>query len=391
LPSPNLLTYWREFADIVVATLLIWGSLLWLKRSRAFFAFLGLSILSAVYLVARRLHLDLTAWIFQGFSAVVLILIVVVFQEDLRRLLERIGAWGAGRRVAMPASDTANVLVRTVARLAESRTGALLVLPGTEPLDRHLEGGIRLGGNISEPLLLSLFDPHSPGHDGAVVLEGGRVARFAVHLPLSTDVTQVGAGGTRHAAGLGLAERTDGLCVIVSEERGTVSVARDGTLRVLGTPQELGAVLAAFTAATTRGSEPVPTKWRRAARHWPYLLLSFGLSVTLWLLLILGSTVVETSRDIPVTVENLPAGYQLESVEPAAVTVELSGPRRALYFRAPGQVEVRIDALLAQLGRRTFPVTPDDVRHPPNIDVLSVFPNTIRISLRRPENGKETP
>jgi uncharacterized protein (TIGR00159 family) len=388
--SPNLLAYWRELTDIIVATLLIWGSLLWLKRSRAFFAFLGLAILSAVYLVARRLHLDLTAWIFQGFSAVVLILIVVVFQEDLRRLLERIGAWGAGHRVRGPASDTANVLVHAVARLAETRAGAILVLPGNEPLDRHLEGGIPLGGRVSEPLLLSLFDHHSPGHDGAVVLEGAEVSRFGVHLPLSTDSAQLGDKGTRHAAALGLAERTDALCVIVSEERGTVSVARDGVLTVLGSPKELGAVLAEFTAAMALGTEPATARWRSAVRHWPYLLLSFGLSVTLWFVLILGSTVVESSLDIPVTVENLPAGYQVESVEPAEVTVSLSGPRRALYFRAPGQMSVKIDALLAQLGRRTFQVSPDDVQHPPNVAVLSVFPNTVRISLRRPENGQAT-
>lgn len=372
----------RDLLDVLLVTLLLWGGLLWLRKTRALPAFLGLTILAVIYLVARQLGLDLTAWIFQGFSAVVLILIVVVFQEDLRRLLEQIGAWGLGRRPEVPTSDVADVVVRAVARLAQDRTGALLVMPGREPLDRHLEGGIRLDGALSEPLLLSLFDAHSPGHDGAVVIAGDRVVSFAVHLPLSADQAQLGPGGTRHAAGLGLAERADALCVVVSEERGTVSVARDGTLRTLGTPGELARLLRAFQAeiATSGAARPARGRWLRA---WPYPLLSLGIAATLWFLLVPGSTVVEAQREARVTIENVPQGYEIESVDPQQVTLTLSGPRRVLYFGPPDLVQVKVDALLAQLGRRTFVITPDEVEHPPHIEVLKVTPSQVKISLKK--------
>ncbi|MBE0617818.1 MAG: DNA integrity scanning protein DisA nucleotide-binding domain protein, partial [Proteobacteria bacterium] len=308
----------------------------------------------------------------------------------LRRLLEQIGAWGAGRRQPPPTSEAANVLVRTVERLAHERTGALFVLPGREPVDRHLEGGTPLEGRVSEAILLSLFDPHSPGHDGAAVLVGRRVIRFGCHLPLSTDHEQLGSRGTRHAAALGLAERTDALCVVVSEERGTVSVARDAVLRQLAEPGELGFVLRAFTEDTAE-LRPKGGLRRFLSPAWPYGVLALGLAVGLWFPLVPGSSVVEAVRGARVVVENLPVGYTLESIEPERVEVTLSGPRRAIYFAPPDQVQVRIDAFLAQLGRRTFQVTPNQVDHPPGIEVLGVSPGQVRISLTRPEDPKRSP
>ncbi len=387
----DLLTYWRDLADIVLVAGLLWGALVWLRRSRALFAFLGLAILGAVYLAARQLGLELTAWIFQGFSAVLLVLIVVVFQEEFRRVLERIGAWGVRRRRSAPSADVAGILQGVASRLAQDRIGALFVLPGEEPLERHLEGGVPLDGRVSEPLLLSLFDVHSPGHDGAVVLSGGRAVRFGVHLPLSVDHEQLGARGTRHAAALGLAERSDALAVVVSEERGAVSVARGGVLRTLESPNELGRILREFAAERDGPGAVSRGLGRRLAETWPYPLLALLLATGLWLLLVPGSTVVTGERQARVVVENLPAEYELESVDPPSVRVMLEGSRRQIYFGPSDLVVVRVDALLAQLGRRTFQVGPDEVEHPPYLEVLDVSPRQVRISLRpagpRPRAG----
>ena len=246
---------------------LLWAGIVWLQRTRARLAMLGVGIVGVVYLVASRLGLQLTAWILQGFVAVFVFVVVVVFQDDLRRLFEQIAVWGLRRRPTTSPPQVVDILTRSVARLARTRTGALVVLPGLDPLDRHIEGGIELGARISEPLLLSLFDASSPGHDGAVLVEGDRATRFAVHLPLSTDRGQLGQGGTRHAAGLGLSERADALCVVVSEERGTVSVARDGLLRVLPQPEALASELHSFIAATSPSEAPL-ARWRGLVSRW---------------------------------------------------------------------------------------------------------------------------
>src|SRR5262245_61437702 len=184
--------------------MLAYAAIDWLRRARADLALVGIGILGIIYLLARQLGLGLTAWIFQGFFAVFLILIVVLFQADLRQGFERIALWGLRRnRSALPAADSNAQLVSAVAKLAATRRGALIVLPGRDPVERHLQGGIGLDGRLSEPLLLSLFDPHSPGHDGAVLVDRDLVRRFAVHLPLSADRSQLGMLGTRHAAALG--------------------------------------------------------------------------------------------------------------------------------------------------------------------------------------------
>src|SRR5690606_23301634 len=123
------------------------------------------AIAAGLYFAARWLGLQMTVWILQGFFAVGVLVLVVVFQEDLRRALDQLAVWGLRRKPQSAPPDAVDVLTRTVRRLAATRTGALIVIPGREPLDRHVDGGVELGGRLSEPLLLSIFDPHSPGHD----------------------------------------------------------------------------------------------------------------------------------------------------------------------------------------------------------------------------------
>ena len=380
-----------DLVDIAVVAALLCALIVWLRRTPARFALGGIALLAGLYLLANWLQFQLTAWILQGFSAVAVIIAVVVFQQDLRRLFEQIAVWGLGRGAVAAPPDTMDVLVRAVARMASTRTGALIVIPGSEPLERHLEGGIELGGRLSEPLLLSLFDASSPGHDGAVVIERDRITRFAVHLPLSDDREQLGPGGTRHAAALGLAERSDALCIVVSEERGSVSVASDGRLRVLGGAQELPGVLGEHFRAMTP-AEVQRERWRGVIRRWPEALVAVGLALLLWLLRVPGAGVVQVVQEAPVGVENLPNGYALESVEPEQVEVTLSGSRRDLYLRDRNSVRVRIDAVLAELGRRTFRIAPEQVERPPGIEVVDVEPGSVRISLTRaPPPGEPGP
>jgi uncharacterized protein (TIGR00159 family) len=366
-----------DLIDIAVVAALLWLAIRLMRRTRARAALAGLALLGGIYVLAQWLGLDLTAALFRGFFAVVVLLLVIIFQEDLRRYFEQLGAMlSPSGREPPRSSDGGDVLVRTVNRLATLRTGALLVVPGREPIDRLLEGGIPLGGSVSEPLLLSLFDASSPGHDGAVVLRDGRVERFAAHLPLSNDHNQLGAGGTRHAAALGLAERCDALCIVVSEERGTLSVARDGRLRQLSRPEDLLTELYAHSVprADSNGQARREPRWLEPA-------LAVAAAAVLWMLLVPGSTLVTTTLSAPVVVENLPAELRIETIEPAEVEVSLSGRRRDLLFLSAGDVSVRVDAFLAKLGRRTFELDPDRVTRPAGADVARLEPDRVRIAV----------
>ena len=372
-----------DVVDVVVVGLMLWALIAWSRRVRANLALLGLAFLGAFYLIALQLELRLTAWLFQGFFAVVVILLVVVFQEDLRRLFEQIAVLGLRRRPVRSNAVGVAAIVRSLLQLARTRTGALLVFPGREPLERHLKGGTGLDAAISEELLLSIFDPHSPGHDGAVLVQGDRLTRFGLHLPLSDNHARLGPGGTRHAAALGLAEHSDALCVVASEERGTIAIATRGELKILEDPGQLLDEIEHHLARLGAQNGQTIKKWQRLRGHTLEGAVALALSLASWLAFVPGSTVDQVTQSIPVVVENMPAGYVLMQVEPDEVEVTLAGPRRELLLAQTTDFQVTIDALLVKFGRRTFVVSPKAVRHPTDLKVLTVKPEKVRLSVRK--------
>ncbi len=375
----------RDLVDVLVVAVLAWLAIRYLRRTRARAGLLGLAVLGLIYGAAQWFDLTLTAAIFQGFFAVVVLVLVVVFQSDLRRVFEQVGASVRTlRRLESGAADEVDLMARTLSRLAAGRVGALIVIPGREPLEPHLEGGITLGGQVSEPLLLSLFDASSPGHDGAVVVAGGQVERFAAHLPLSADHRQLGQGGTRHAAALGLTERCDALCIVVSEERGTVGVARDGVLRELARPEDVAAELRAFREPR----EQAVSAWRQPS-SWLEALAAVGTATVLWVLVVLGATQGVVTVPARVLVENLPEAYELENVEPERVDVTLSGRRRDLLL-ARSDLLVRVDVLLVELGRRTFELDRSKVACPASVEVEAIEPARVKISVRPSDTSAGT-
>jgi len=372
LPIPR----WLDLVDIALVAGCGWLAIRYFRQTRARPALLGVVLMGLVYAFASGLDLRLSAALFQAFFAVLVLILVVVFQEDLRRFFEQIGSWGS-RSAHHPAeTKTLDLLVRAVARLAATRTGALIVLPGNEPLDRHVDGGIELAGQLSEPLLLSLFDTSSPGHDGAVILRESTLERFGAHLPLSAEFAADGTeGGTRHAAAKGLAERCDAICLVVSEERGTVSIARDGILRTLSRPEDLAAELR------------VAYKSEEEKRHWWLGGVGFDAAIAvtgalmLWMAFVPGSDIAEITRSVRIEVTNLPSDLEFESVEPAEVDVTLRGLRRDLVLARRNDLAIQIDAYLARFGRRTFTLSASELRPAGNVDVVEIIPEKVRLSL----------
>ena len=370
-----------DLLDILFVATLIWLAIAWFRNSRARLALLGLAALAALFGLAQTLQLQLTTLVLQGFFAVVAVMLVVVFQDDLRRLFEGIAVWGLRRNAPKPPPDVEDSLVSAMMKLAEGRVGALVVLPGREPLGRHLEGGMHLDGRFSEPLLLSLFDAASPGHDGAILVRANKIIRFGAHLPLSNDRTQLGPHvGTRHAAALGLAERSDALCLVVSEERGEISVARGGEIKTVESADALRAEIDAFVARFDR-TAGTRSALSRIGGSWREALLALGLAAGLWYIAIPGGARETVDRRVPIVVENLPEGYRLVSVSPADVAVRFEGRRRDLYMASATELAVEVDALLVQLGRRTFSLSLDQVKSPEEVRAVSIEPAQVKLSI----------
>jgi len=379
-----------DVLDVLLVSILFYLVIVWMRQARAGLPLIGMAILGGVYLAARQLELHLTAWIFQGFFAIFVIILVVIFQRELRQLFERIAVFGLlRRRSGETSTDTQACLVRAVLEFQRQRVGALIVICGREPVDRHLEGGVPLDGRISEALLASLFDPHSVGHDGALVLSGDRAVAFSAQLPLSNDFKQIGSRGTRHSAALGLSERSDALSIVVSEERGTVSVARDGILRELAGPQALEAELREFSELHRPGL-PRRQRWLRALRaHWIERIAAVVLAVGLWAAFVPGSQVLEKTLPVPVQVENVPPGFVLDRVEPADAQLKLSGTRRDFFLLDPGKVEVQLDGAAIGTGRRSFELDRGDVELPAGFTLVELRPSRVRLSVRTAPLGPD--
>lgn len=254
----------QDFFDIIIISALIYVLLIWFKRSASRLVFGGIILLGTIYTVARLFHLYLTSMVFQGFFAILLIALVVIFQEEIRRFFERLATWGSIRKIRgkvgrPPQHKDVEILVESIADLAAKKIGALIVLQGRDPLGRHLKGGYELDGILSQPLLASIFDVHSIGHDGAVIIDKSRVVKFGCHLPLSLDANKFARLGLRHTAALGLSERCDALCIVVSEERGTITTICEEQLKVIDNPTKLSVILEKFyeKKSPSKGMQPV--------------------------------------------------------------------------------------------------------------------------------------
>ena len=233
--------------DILIVAYVFYRLALLIRGTRATALIKGLVVLVVATTVSSWLHLYTVNWLLKETMTALVVALPVVFQPELRRALEKLGQGGffGGRLVAAtPEQRVVDELVKAVARLGRQQWGALIVLERSTGLTEYLETGIRLDALISAELLVNIFYPGSPLHDGAVVVRHGRVAAAACFLPLAGGDGLSPECGTRHRAALGISEQSDALALVVSEETGGVSLARDGVLSRLAGPDELGACLA---------------------------------------------------------------------------------------------------------------------------------------------------
>jgi diadenylate cyclase len=373
------------FIDIAVLTVLIYSVLVWFKRTRTAFVVKGMAIMGGAYLLARQLRLELTTTLFQGFFAIFLIAIVVFFQEEIKHFLEQIASrssiWGLrGRTVVESRRGTIDAIVKAVQSLVRERWGGLIAIRGKDPLVRHLDGGFDLDGKVSEPLLRSLFDPHTPGHDGALIIRDDRVTAFSCHLPLSKSVGKLQYHGTRHAAALGLAELTDTLCIVVSEEEGTISVAQNGDIQQVKDSLELNQLLEGFYRRIAPGAEVNP--WRGFfKRNYREKAAALIVTFVLWFFFVHESRVNYESFMIPIEYESIPSHLVVQGSQPGNVEITLSGPKRSFYFFSHSNIRATIKLFDARVGRIKIGLTRTNFSVPDGFVLENIQPREISVML----------
>lgn len=367
--------------DVLLVAGLAYAAIVALKRARSRFVLVGLGVLVGLYFGARLLEMYLTLFLYEAVLTVAVVAVVVIFQEDVRRAFERLGSvapLAAGGRAGAGTKATFPVLVDALDRLAKRKVGALVVLKGLEPLERHLTGGHVLYGRVSQPIVDSIFDSSSAGHDGAVVVENDLITRFGVQLPLASRPAE--DRGTRHSAALGLSERSDALILVVSEERGTISVAQGGRLDVVRDLDELRRRIAEFRRATAPDSQPSLVR-RLLFEDFGAKVAALGIAVAAWTVLIGKQTeVVAQTFTVPVTLTNLPPDWIIEDQAPSEVRVTLSGPTHALGALPASGPSVQLDASKITPGPQKLALAPSSVVVPRGVVVQSVDPTEVKFS-----------
>ena len=264
--------------DIALVYIIIYRVLMIIKGTKAVPMLLGLVAIAVLYVVTQGVLLNLPTfnWLLEQFFANILIIVIVVFQADIRRALAAFGQTQIFSTTRSGAADAQAIeeIVKASVSLAGQKIGGLIVIERYADLSAYIADGTRLDARLSKELLYSLFVPErqNPLHDGAAVVRGGRLSTAGVFLPMSVGRNIDRSYGTRHRAALGLSEETDALVVVVSEERGTTSIALDGRLLPDLPPPKLREVLTqhlmpAASAPRTRFRRPRVRRFSASARR----------------------------------------------------------------------------------------------------------------------------
>ncbi len=252
---------WTDLIDILIAAVAIYELLKLMRGTRAVQMGIGVGLLVGMFYVSRWARLDTVNWLIRNLFGYIVFAAIVLFQSEIRRTLAHLGRARFFRYFSATESSDELIeeLVTAATMLASQRTGAIVAVERDIGLRNYIEGGIPLDATVTYDLLLSIFQTRSPLHDGAVIIQGERIAAAACFLPLSVNPTISRDFGTRHRAAIGLTEESDAVTIVVSEETGRISLALDGQIERNLDADRLRARLRVLVPQRRRLSERGPT------------------------------------------------------------------------------------------------------------------------------------
>lgn len=368
----------QDIADILIMTILVYQLYFWFRKTRALQVVLGLGSLVLLYILTKNLGLFMTSWVLQELGTVIFVLIIVVFQGEIRQALYRFSLlrnfFDANEQ---PSSLDLQGIVTTVFSLAEKRTGALIVFERKEKLDDYLLHGVALDSLVNSQLLASIFEDGAPLHDGAVIIRNSRISEASSHLPLSLSSELPQYFGTRHRAALGLAEKTDALVLVVSEERGEVSCAAGGELVKVRSRDELTDLLESSLVADST-MLPRFTIKERLTKNLVPKFVTLLLVVFCWLLINARQGGVQTVA-AQVKFHDLPDNILLKDDLPSELEVQIKVP--STIFASAKKLEIAADVDLSKTreGVNSIPIEPKSFQLPLGVSVVKISPAILKV------------
>ena len=371
---------WQNVLDIALNTYILFRLYVLFRGTNVLRVLLAMGALLVFRQVAFAMGLIITSWVMQGVIAVAALVIIVVFRNEISSVLKtrdlKSFFWGIPRQQL---KTPVGIIVESVYELARKKIGALIVLPLSKGMESVVQGGIPWHGKLSKEMMIRIFWPDNPVHDGSAVIQGNQITDVGVILPLSKRTDLPSRFGTRHRAAVGLAEQTDALVIVVSEERGTITLVRNRQIYDINDSSVLEKLLIQHAGGDT-SSKDIKKQTRDLA-----------IAATVCLVCVTGLWVsfsrgVETLATHDVPIEFVKSDQQMEVFSSSASSVRLlvSGSRPLIRALGPDRINVKLNLANTVAGETSLSVGRNAVSLPPGISVKGIEPSTIDVYVDVP-------
>ena len=342
---------------------------------------------SFLYLFSRFFDLILISELLKLLFTVILVIVAIVFQRDIRRIIEHLSSKISPLKdKQVPMVSHRDKIATTIKNLAAKKVGAILVFTGNSPVNTMITGGKLLYSHLDSDLVESIFDARTPGHDGAMLIENGSIIRISCQLPLSKGTKLSPNLGTRHSAALGLSERSDSLIFVVSEERGSVSIAENSRLIYDVSDKFIEFKLSHYFKMKQRKVRSKVSLFESFKKNIPLKASSVVIAALAWALTIYDPGISYTSFMMPIEVRNLRSEFMIDSISDDIVKVTLSGPSSYINQLKKTTQKIILDFQKAEDGKTIFSSADFKLDFPKNITVHGYQPNTISVVLAEYEH-----
>ena len=371
---------WQDVVDILLNSYILFRLYVLFRGTNVIRMIMAIAMLWMVERLAVNMGLIVTSWAMQGIIAAAALIVIIVFRNEIASVLQtrnfKSFFWGFPQRQIQTPVD---IIVESVYELARRKLGALIVLPLKNGIESAVQSGVPWQGKLSREMLLSIFWHGTPVHDGATIVQGDRIVEVAAILPLSKRSDLPSHFGTRHRAAVGLAEQTDALVIVVSEERGQVTVFKDESIINIKDNLELSRVLREHTGGVTASSGLK----RQTVELGIAAMISLAGITGIWFSFARGLETLVT-LEVPVEFMNRKSEMEIFAASASSVKLQLSGSGSLIKSVRPDQVKVKLNLANAVPGSNQIPIARNSIALPPGIQLKQVDPQALEVTLDLP-------
>ncbi|MBU0465219.1 MAG: diadenylate cyclase [Proteobacteria bacterium] len=372
-----------DVLDILFITMVAYQLYIWFWGTKAFKALIGIVLLSGIFIVAKAWGLFLTTWVFQILWQVFVILLIILFQKEIRQMLERFNPLKTFGLKQGSATDTwISEFAGWAFDAAAKKIGALIIFERTDLVFDLITKGISMECDPQPEILNSIFYKESPLHDGAVLISKGKILKISCYLPLSAREDLPQEWGTRHRAALGLTEQCDAWVMIISEERGEISFVGDQEIQKVKDQKELSRIIEDVILVKKEAHTNIKGKIKSwFTRRYKIKAIVFALVFILWMVLA-GQQNFEKKIDLPLNFKNIPAELMVSQPKDPKISITFRGLRKDVSLLNKNNVLTSIDLFSARLGTTFYSINTGNLTLPNDrIDVVNISPARIELTF----------